>query len=70
LLAKVQDGDMLTLDSYKGELRAHVADDVLNQRPVAVPDLSRNGFGTGRELFATFRAAAGDAESGAIAAAR
>lgn len=70
LLAKVQDGDVLTLDSYKGELRAHVADEVLNRRPVVVPDLARNDFGTGRELFATFRAAAGDAESGAIAAAR
>jgi phosphogluconate dehydratase len=70
MLARVQDGDVLTLDSYKGELRAHVADEVLHRRPAVAPDLSGNGFGTGRELFATFRAAAGDAEAGAIALGR
>ncbi|HEY4367794.1 MAG TPA: phosphogluconate dehydratase [Steroidobacteraceae bacterium] len=68
MLAKIQDGDVLTLDSYQGILKAHVADEVLHRRPAVTPDVSRNNFGTGRELFATFRAAAGDAEAGAIAA--
>ena len=31
-----------------------------------LPQLSANEHGMGRELFATFRAAAGDAESGAL----
>jgi phosphogluconate dehydratase len=66
MLAKVQDGDLLTLDSYTGELRAHVDDDIFSRRHPATPDLSCNSFGTGRELFATFRAAAGDAEMGAV----
>jgi phosphogluconate dehydratase len=34
-------------------------------RPVVTPDLAANGFGTGRELFAAFRAHVGPAEAGA-----
>lgn len=34
-------------------------------RPVVHPDLSANGFGVGRELFAAFRAHVGAAEAGA-----
>jgi len=64
-LEKVQDGDIIHLDSYTGVLEARVPDEVLRNRPVTRPDLSRNDYGVGRELFATFRAAAGDAEAGA-----
>ncbi|HEY0940596.1 MAG TPA: phosphogluconate dehydratase [Steroidobacter sp.] len=64
-LAKVQDGDIIHLDSYTGVLEARVSDAVLHSRPARKPDLSRNAHGVGRELFATFRAAAGDAEAGA-----
>jgi phosphogluconate dehydratase len=64
-LEKVQDGDIIHLDSYTGVLEARVPDEVLRNREVTRPDLSRNDFGIGRELFATFRAAAGDAEAGA-----
>ena len=66
-LGKVQDGDIVTLDSYTGTLQVHVPDDVFASRVVPTPDLSRNGFGVGRELFASFRASAGDAELGAMA---
>ncbi len=65
-LARIQNGDIITLDSYSGMLNAQVPDDVLAKRAVATPDLSRNHHGAGRELFATFRAAAGDAEMGAM----
>ncbi|MBM0104546.1 phosphogluconate dehydratase [Steroidobacter sp. S1-65] len=64
-LEKVQDGDVIRLDSYTGMLEVRVPDAVLRARSVPKPDLSRNAFGVGRELFATFRAAAGDAEAGA-----
>jgi phosphogluconate dehydratase len=64
-LEKVQDGDIIHLDSYTGVLEVRVPDEVLRGRVVPKPDLSHNGFGMGRELFATFRAASGDAEAGA-----
>nr|WP_209005455.1 phosphogluconate dehydratase [Steroidobacter agaridevorans] len=64
-IEKVQDGDIIRLDSYTGVLEVKVPDAVLRGRVVPKPDLSRNSFGMGRELFATFRAAAGDAEAGA-----
>ncbi len=64
-LARVRDGDVIRLDSIAGtlELRA-TGDDWLRREPVR-PDLQANGHGHGRELFALFRAAATDAESGA-----
>lgn len=64
-LQKVQDGDIILLDSYAGVLEVKVSDAVLRSRVVPKPDLSKNDFGVGRELFATFRAAAADAEAGA-----
>jgi phosphogluconate dehydratase len=64
-LEKVQDGDVIHLDSYTGVLEVRVAEAELRSRVVARPELSHNGFGMGRELFATFRSASGDAEAGA-----
>jgi len=64
-IEKVQDGDIIHLDSYTGVLEVKVSEAVLRSRVAPRPDLSRNDFGMGRELFATFRAAAGDAEAGA-----
>jgi phosphogluconate dehydratase len=66
-LTRIQNGDIIVLDSYKGILQARVPDEVLQQRSMATADLSRNAAGVGRELFAAFRAAVGDAESGAMA---
>jgi phosphogluconate dehydratase len=65
-LARIVDGDIIRLDSHAGTLEARIADGELAQRAAAAPDLSRNGAGIGRELFASFRAVAGDAEAGAI----
>jgi len=63
-LARVQDGDLVTLDADAGVLDLHVAPYDLEARAAAVPDDTRV-FGTGRELFASFRAAVGPADLGA-----
>ncbi|MEY4980482.1 MAG: hypothetical protein RLZZ352_2752 [Pseudomonadota bacterium] len=64
-IARVQDGDWITLDCERGVLTLEVDADTLAARPVQHPDLSHNAHGTGRELFGLFRAQAGTAESGA-----
>lgn len=62
-IAQVQDGDMLRLDAVNGTLEN------LNTeaagRPIATADLTGGHAGTGRELFAPFRASVGAAETGA-----
>jgi len=63
-LARVQDGDLVTLDADTGVLDLHVAPYDLEARTAAVPDDARV-FGTGRELFSSFRAAVGPADLGA-----
>jgi phosphogluconate dehydratase len=65
-LGKVQDGDIVRLDSYAGTLELGVPEGVLRSRPAPRPSLERNEHGFGRELFATFRHAASDAETGAV----
>ncbi|GAB4144081.1 MAG: phosphogluconate dehydratase [Sphingomonadales bacterium] len=64
-IARLRDGDIIRLDAVKGTLQALVEDSELANRPVAAPDLSGNGWGMGRELFAAFRAIASEAEHGA-----
>src|SRR5678809_1162555 len=66
LLGKVQDGDIVRLDSYTGTLEVQVAESTLRARPAPRPSLERNEHGFGRELFATFRQVASDAETGAV----
>jgi phosphogluconate dehydratase len=66
-LAKLADGDIIKLDSYAGTLEAHVPADTLARRAAAEPNRARHETGVGRELFASFRAVAGDAEAGALA---
>ncbi|QNN54591.1 phosphogluconate dehydratase [Nocardioides mesophilus] len=63
-LARVRDGDLVTLDADAGILELHVADYELEAREAACPDDSPVA-GTGRELFASFRAAVGPADQGA-----
>ncbi|MDA0563472.1 phosphogluconate dehydratase [Streptomonospora sp. S1-112] len=60
-LARVRDGDPVRLDAAAGTLEV-LAD--LDSRPAAAPP-GGSGAGTGRELFAAFRAAVGPAEQGA-----
>ena len=64
-IAKVQDGDWITLDCERGVLELEVDAATLAARSVSHPDLSHNAHGTGRELFGLFRAHASTAESGA-----
>jgi phosphogluconate dehydratase len=65
-LARVRDGDIIRLDSIAGTLEARVPQDDWAQRELPQPQLSAGAHGLGRELFGTFRAVAGDAESGAL----
>ncbi|SFT78919.1 6-phosphogluconate dehydratase [Actinopolyspora lacussalsi subsp. righensis] len=63
-LARLRDGDVLRVDGEQGTLEALVPDDELAAREPAAPT-ALHQFGTGRELFATFRQAVGRADQGA-----
>lgn len=63
-IARVRDGDLVTLDADAGLLELHVPAYELEQREVARVDDSQV-WGTGRELFAAFRAGVGPADEGA-----
>lgn len=62
-IAKVQDGDILRVDAVAGTLENLNTD--ATSRPLATADLTDGHAGTGRELFAPFRASVGAAETGA-----
>lgn len=62
-LAKIRDGDMIEVDAVTGKL--NVLEEGFDARPAATPDLSDNGHGIGRELFAVFRDSVGPATQGA-----
>jgi phosphogluconate dehydratase len=66
-LAKVRSGDLIRLDVRTGRLEALVDEADWAWRTAAEPDLSRNGQGLGRELFANFRSAVTTADAGATA---
>jgi phosphogluconate dehydratase len=65
-LGRVRDGDIIRLDCHTGVLEAKVPEAIWQQRELPVLQSAKNEFGTGRELFATLRRVAGDAEAGAI----
>src|ERR1700722_8145547 len=65
-LGKVRDGDMIRVDCHAGVLEAKVAEEVWRQRELPGLKDARNEHGCGRELFASLRRAAGDAEAGAL----
>jgi phosphogluconate dehydratase len=65
-LGKVRDGDVIRLDCHTGVLEAKVPESVWQQRELPGLDHERNEYGCGRELFASLRRAAGDAEAGAL----
>jgi phosphogluconate dehydratase len=65
-LGRVRDGDLIRIDCHAGVLEARVADDVWRRRELPRLPPEKNDFGAGRELFASFRRVAGDAEAGAI----
>ncbi len=63
-LARVRDGDLVSLDADAGILELHVAEHELDEREAASADDSFV-YGTGRELFAAFRSHVGPADEGA-----
>lgn len=62
VLARIQDGDRIVLDAEAGTLNVFISLDELEHRARA--SVPPGGHGWGRELFAPFRAVAGDAEIG------
>lgn len=64
-IARIQDGDIITLDAGNGLLTVNVDAETLMARAPHVVDLKANAAGVGRELFAMFRANASSAEAGA-----
>jgi phosphogluconate dehydratase len=63
-LARLRDGDMLTLDAERGVLEVELPADQLARRQLSVPP-DRGVLGTGRELFATLRGSVSSPEEGA-----
>ena len=65
-MARVLDGDVITLDADAGALTLHVPDDEFATRaPTGRAPSADEWVGTGRELFASMRAAVGPADEGA-----
>ncbi|AOT08581.1 phosphogluconate dehydratase [Pseudoalteromonas luteoviolacea] len=66
IIAKIREGDMITLDAPNGDLILHVSDEELAERELELtqPELT---FGTGRELFTGFRNMVSSADMGASA---
>ena len=61
-----RDGDIIRLDADAGTLTAHIGDDEFaNRIPTGRPPTPDEWVGTGRELFASMRAAVGPADEGA-----
>ena len=65
VIAKIVDGDMITLNCDDGSLVLHVAEDELSKRQINLPDFSGNMHGVGRELFSMMRKVVNSAEEGA-----
>lgn len=66
LMTKVRDGDMIRLDTQKGELNVLVDEAELNSRMACVMANTEHHYGMGRELFDSFRQGVSTSETGAI----
>ena len=65
-IARVLDGDLVTVDAQAGSVHLHVDASVLADRPIGGRALTdAEWVGTGRDLFAAFRASVGRADHGA-----
>ncbi|KZN36451.1 phosphogluconate dehydratase [Pseudoalteromonas luteoviolacea S2607] len=66
VIAKIREGDLVTLDAPNGDLVLHVSDEELATRELELtqPEFT---FGTGRELFTGFRNMVSSADMGASA---
>jgi phosphogluconate dehydratase len=66
IIAKIREGDLVTLDAPNGILKVHVSDEELAKREAELSQPSAT-FGTGRELFTGFRSIVSSADLGASA---
>ncbi|MEI8669019.1 MULTISPECIES: phosphogluconate dehydratase [unclassified Pseudoalteromonas] len=66
IIAKIREGDLVTLDAPNGILKVHVSDEELAKRELELSQPSAT-FGTGRELFTGFRNIVSSADLGASA---
>jgi phosphogluconate dehydratase len=64
-IAKLRDGDIVRVDGRSGRLTVLVDPQEWAARDAEVADLTSYHFGTGRELFGTFRSAVSRADTGA-----
>jgi phosphogluconate dehydratase len=65
-LARVQDGDVITVDAVAGTLTIDVDPEEFDRRPATGrAPIGEEWAGTGRELFSAFRASVGPADAGA-----
>ncbi|EJF87493.1 phosphogluconate dehydratase [Bartonella vinsonii subsp. arupensis OK-94-513] len=64
-IARLQDGDIVRLDAHVGELALLEDLSKFNARTIILPDLSKNEYGFGRELFHVFRKSVNSADQGA-----
>jgi phosphogluconate dehydratase len=65
LLTKVQNGDMIELNTETGELKLLVSEEELAQRTPAEANIAKHHIGMGREMFASMRHSLTGAEEGA-----
>lgn len=65
VIAKIEDGDMVSVNALTGELKVDVTQQQLAERTVATIDPLRSSSGMGRELFSPMRAQVNCAELGA-----
>ncbi|MCF7529321.1 phosphogluconate dehydratase [Neisseria lisongii] len=65
-IAKIRTGDIIRFDSVSGELNVLLDEAQWSARTPESIDLTANGAGCGRELFANFRSLTSEAETGAM----
>ncbi|AEE24370.1 MAG: phosphogluconate dehydratase [Paraglaciecola chathamensis] len=65
LIAKVQNGDVIELDTQTGHMTLHVDEAELTAREEKVTDVASHQIGMGREMFAGMRSTLTGAEQGA-----
>jgi len=66
MIAKVREGDIISLNAPKGELILHISDEELANRELEISEQTLT-FGTGRELFEGIRQTVSSADLGASA---
>jgi phosphogluconate dehydratase len=65
LLSRVRDGDVIRVDADRGVLEIEEVEEVRRRKPTGRAADGAEWVGTGRELFASFRATVGPADAGA-----